>query len=722
MFNVFNLKDFRLNKTKFALPKDEHNSQYGNLVILNTSNITGNANIVKSSFINDMGLYKQLYKDPKFIFRVKGKTVSVREIKERLDYYKQIKDTLGLKGIVTFNANPGKNMYYDISRFNQLFFGAATNLSNRIVRGQEYVNLLKEQVLSQSFVKDYTNVLMIIDVDDWKNNTTKDSEYQNPIDLFYITMWKDIETFKSLGNIEIIVTSSNAAFRFSPSRCDEKSFTLFRRVMNQIDKTLIDEAPETEADKALNVIGSKELVQRQDYDVKEQPIIDKNPEVIDAVQKASDKIQSVGVRDSKANDILEDDDVKKTVAKVMSEPVNIKSDAMSKRDRELREKQRDLKISDGRTINELFETKSSTIKVPVNDVSDKVNTLNKNVTNIKFNNFARTYNKELYDRDIVSIASSMKDKSIPIYIRDVKKEDTSDSLNLKETWTFSMEDENRNRHTLKFDVPKFIDDRFMLLNGNKKEFNNQRFLKPIVKTGPDTVQICTNYNKIFMTRYGEKVESLYEKFKQLVMTDTKRFSYKRGDCSRLNNDFKTSIEYDTLAKTFSEITCKSLEAPHKPLYKLIFDQNRIKEMAKEYGLESDYNFQMKNDRLAVGFCYAYIPNKKEPKVILYSVSNEDGDSVEGTVTKEWAEGMTPIEKLHSVTDELTNLINNGPNDEVTCARIEELKKKRHMLMGSRLVTESNKFAMLRKKISNMKEFCKEFKTVSEVMEWYKERY
>lgn len=149
---------------------------------------------------------------------------------------------------------------------------------------------------------------------------------------------KDIETFKSLGNIEIIVTSSNAAFRFSPSRCDEKSFTLFRRVMNQIDKILIDEAPETEADKALNIIGSKELVQRQDYDVKEQPIIDKNPEVIDAVQKAYDKIQSVGARDSKANDILEDDDVKKTVAKVMSEPVNIKSDAMSKRDRELREK------------------------------------------------------------------------------------------------------------------------------------------------------------------------------------------------------------------------------------------------------------------------------------------------------------------------------------------------------------------------------------------------
>ena len=47
MFNVFNLKDFRLNKTKFALPKDEHNSQYGNLVILNTSNITGNANTVQ---------------------------------------------------------------------------------------------------------------------------------------------------------------------------------------------------------------------------------------------------------------------------------------------------------------------------------------------------------------------------------------------------------------------------------------------------------------------------------------------------------------------------------------------------------------------------------------------------------------------------------------------------------------------------------------------------
>jgi len=89
------------------------------------------------------------------------------------------------------------------------------------------------------------------------------------------------------------------------------------------------------------------------------------------------------------------------------------------------------------------------------------------------------------------------------------------------------------------------------------------------------VQVVTNYNKIFMTRHGEKVEALYEKFKELVISDPKHFSYKRGDCSRLNTEYKTTIEYDTLAKQFAEITVKP---PKGDKLHLIFSQPRLKEI------------------------------------------------------------------------------------------------------------------------------------------------
>ena len=241
---------------------------------------------------------------------------------------------------------------------------------------------------------------------------------------------------------------------------------------------------------------------------------------------------------------------------------------------ELREKQKNLKI-DGVTMGELHDRKVDYAAIPVNDVSGSVNTLNKNITRVQFVNFPETYNEHHYQRDIMSIADVMKDKSIPVFVRDMKKEDTSDSLNQKETYTFYLEDSNRGRHTLKFDMPKFVEGKYMYLNGHKKEFNNQRIAKPLIKTGPDTVQVVTNYNKIFMTRHGEKVEALYEKFKELVISDPKHFSYKRGDCSRLNTEYKTTIEYDTLAKQFAEIVVKP---PKGDRLHLVFSQPKLKEI------------------------------------------------------------------------------------------------------------------------------------------------
>ena len=40
--------------------------------------------------------------------------------------------------------------------------------------------------------------------------------------------------------------------------------------------------------------------------------------------------------------------------------------------------------------------------------------------------------------------------------------------------------------------------KFLYVNGSKKILFKQLVLKPIVKTKPDTVQITTNYNKLFI--------------------------------------------------------------------------------------------------------------------------------------------------------------------------------------------------------------------------------
>ena len=70
--------------------------------------------------------------------------------------------------------------------------------------------------------------------------------------------------------------------------------------------------------------------------------------------------------------------------------------------------------------------------------------------------------------------------SIKMYILDIKVEDTSDILNYKETWTVHLEDENRLRHTIKVDIPKFYDKNFLWLSGNKKVIRNAEVIPTIL--------------------------------------------------------------------------------------------------------------------------------------------------------------------------------------------------------------------------------------------------
>ena len=170
----------------------------------------------------------------------------------------------------------------------------------------------------------------------------------------------------------------------------------------------------------------------------------------------------------------------------------------------LEKKQASLTVK-GKTLEEIINIKSESIEVPVNNVEDHVETFNKNMTDIRFPNIDKAYASELMDKDILEMFTMMNDKSIKVFVRSVHKEDTSDIANYKETWTIELEDELRTRHKLVFDVPKIIEGRFLYLGGNRKYINNQQLLLPIVKLKPDEVQLVSNYNKIFIRRYGDKV-------------------------------------------------------------------------------------------------------------------------------------------------------------------------------------------------------------------------
>jgi hypothetical protein len=103
---------------------------------------------------------------------------------------------------------------------------------------------------------------------------------------------------------------------------------------------------------------------------------------------------------------------------------------------------------------------------------------------ITFQNFEKTYNEKVMTKDITNAILSLNNKSIPMYVREIKTQDSSDELNYKDTYTIYLEDANRQRHTVKVDIPKFLEDKFLYLGGNKKLIKKQyRFYRDYLKLG-----------------------------------------------------------------------------------------------------------------------------------------------------------------------------------------------------------------------------------------------
>src|SRR5699024_2759094 len=103
------------------------------------------------------------------------------------------------------------------------------------------------------------------------------------------------------------------------------------------------------------------------------------------------------------------------------------------------------------------------------------------------------------------------------------------------------------------------DDKFLLLGGNKKIIIKQNFMYPCVKTGPDTVQIVTNYNKLFIRRIGSKSISSVERLKKIIKTTPEfRALIKIGNNTAANSKYVSTVEYDEMAKFMSSFKCHSL--------------------------------------------------------------------------------------------------------------------------------------------------------------------
>jgi hypothetical protein len=168
----------------------------------------------------------------------------------------------------------------------------------------------------------------------------------------------------------------------------------------------------------------------------------------------------------------------------------------------------------------------------------------------------------------------MADWTYPIVVRELDVRDNSTALDYVDLWTVKCEDSFGKRFSLKFDVPKFMNNnRYMMLRGNRKTIETQLFLMPILKTDEGDAQIVSNYNKIFVRRFNTSPGKANRSSDILVKT-LKRYTGDKikiyyGDNTKICSKYALPIDYIDLAKVYSKIEYGK--------YIFYFDQDEIRQ-------------------------------------------------------------------------------------------------------------------------------------------------
>lgn len=557
----------------------------GNLCFLYTHDLSESISLINSNvnFLN-RNHYKYYYYNYFYQGKIYNKKYRINELKERKSFYKEVEDnTKGIKGRlrITNTSVDNKNMYYDLYRFISIFQSICCNL-----QPLRYINLYWtyfKQILDIN-LSGYNNKFVIVNLSNYRLNKNLKDNLTNPLFIIYYTLLRKPELLKDI-NIDFFFYVNKKVLRINPSLLDGKGTSdiahlraemkkIMHDVINSTDVEIVTDEDSITKEEIVNDISSSinntiikpvedTVITNNEDLVKFSKVTPVEKEVTSKVSKEVDKIKDT--KDIKDVSFSDTENIETNVKKEINDDHELihkiyyqnkrdqaisKSSASTARDEMLRKEQKNIKVGN-LTIKDIEKVDGCDVPLSSKDISRVSHTSNENMKTIKFANFNKDYVDKVMKKDIVNSIMALNNKSIPMFIRNIDIKDTSNELNYKDTYTIQLEDVNRKRHTIKVDIPKFIDDHFLYIGGNKKIIKNQSFYYPIVKIEPNMVQIVTNYSKMTVERVENKSTSGIERLIKLVSSnDDVRNCFTVGNVSYSSKGFITTLEYDQFSKSF----------------------------------------------------------------------------------------------------------------------------------------------------------------------------
>lgn len=556
---INNAKDFTYYTSTSLFPYDTKSKDKNSLLVLLIKDTMQCIDILDSKKILRRNLYLQYNKPTTININLFKKNIKKRVTPSDLKDLKNFLRTMKLMYADNINKLNNKNLVFDTSWYNEEFFNRCQGKNIQLIASM-YIHMLRDY-LDKYITADYSNRYIVLNTSHWGVSKTNIAsqlasivKVLNPISLMYYLMRHNVDDLKYLHGYKfLIMDESFGWFVFDVNSLDNESYLKYAAVLQKLKSV---GSPIIDADASHSEdVASTEENEDDESDSDEEGVYTK----------------------AKIDDTSDDDKLLQAYQEIEVEDQHARRSIKStKRDQLLREAQKKLKIKNvsvGDINYDSIEAKESLIDEI--DLSSKIISPHKNMKKVKFDNFNDSYAKKQMTKDLISIFDCMKDRSNPVYIRKIDVKDSSTPMELKETWHVQLEGSDRIRHSITIDVPKIYDKNYLYLGGNRKQMVNQLFSIPIIKIEPTVVQICTNYNKVFMYRYGDILSPKVTVFKKIILNNPKLFTVKRGNGMALSDGAKTSIEYDSLAKDFVDIHLNGTGIHLK------FDQKFFKKLAAD---------------------------------------------------------------------------------------------------------------------------------------------
>lgn len=552
----------------------------------------------------------------------------IKTAKELKEFYDKIKDEFSdIKYTYNdINLYNRLNLFVDLSYYSNSFLLNTT--TTKIKGAKAYLELVKRLLNDKRFEESYTKQTVIIPVNSWAKITNDDEnmhligKHINPISCIFWCLSSNtgINLKDIFGDREVLFLGDSSFMKINFSKLDKLNKTLFLRNIRMIIKNSMVLDPEakigTKATSSARAIKMS-IVDNIEKSAKikiddisgEEPVGKNTTEEEDKKTAIVQTVKAATANQNNEDDAIDSIDqnkedaerIKKLMSDLATNPDDRGSNISGARASRMLKLQNDFLDSEfeGKSMREIIklneiESEAEAIKTVKLDI-DSVNPEWKDMK------FAATMGSYKLDDDIVRIFGSFYNKSNPLVVRELNKEDTSTSDDLIETYTCKYESAKGERFTLKLDIPKFVDNQYMILRGNRKNIPIQLFLMPILKTEENAVQIVSCYNKIFVRRFGTnsgKSNPVTDKLMKALDKEYKHIKTETGDNSKVCSKYELPIDYIDLASNYSKI--------ETPRYTFLFNQDYIR---------SKYKIDDKN-----GLCFGIDKKTKEP---IYFKPNPD---------------------------------------------------------------------------------------------------